>query len=658
MLTLAHAWLLVLLPLPVLVWWWVPPYRESRQGLVVPFMDRLSAILGLKPAAGATIAHANTWRWLVLWACWALVILAMARPQVIEPPVTKDIPVRDMLLAVDLSGSMSTKDFTDTEGNTVDRLTAVKQVLDGFLARREGDRVGLVFFGSAAFVQAPFTEDLDVVRQLLDEAQVRMAGPQTAFGDALGLAINVFERSTVEEKVLIALTDGNDTSSSVPPDKASQIARDQGIVIHTVAVGDPKAVGEDALDEVTLERVASNTGGIYSHASDRAQLEAIYDRLDQLETRKVQTQSHRPRHDVYWWPLGLAMGVSLGWLALGLLRSSGQARRARKAGESPAATLASVAGPPAVAAAIMPFHFIRPGWLLLLVPAALVWWRLHRHADERQAWRGIIAPHLLDHLLGGEDRKVRFGPLNWLGLLWIFAIVAIAGPTWKHEPSPFADDTAALAIVLKVTPSMTTEDVEPSRLERATQKIHDLLATRGTARSSLVAYAGSAHLVMPATRDGGIIDNFAQALDPDIMPVVGDSPAAALALADQSLADAGGGSIVWVTDGAATDQGRALADWRASSGTDLRVWAMLLPGDERDQLEAGVRPARADVIALSADDSDVQALARAAKFASTSGDGKDTRWAEAGYWLTPLLALLLLPFFRRGWLVPVSRAGA
>ena len=153
--------------------------------------------------------------------------------------------MRDLLLAVDLSGSMETKDFKNAAGQTVDRLSAVKEVLNDFLTKREGDRVGLIFFGSAPFVQAPFTEDLKVCRQLLDEAQVKMAGPQTAFGDALGLAITVFDRSTVPERVLIALTDGNDTASKVPPAKAAEIAKDKGIVIHTVSVGDPKAAGED-----------------------------------------------------------------------------------------------------------------------------------------------------------------------------------------------------------------------------------------------------------------------------------------------------------------------------------------------------------------------------------------------------------------------------
>jgi len=187
----------------------------------------------------------------------------------------------------------------------------VKEVLDDFLMRRKGDRVGLIFFGSAPFVQAPFTEDLKVCRQLLDEAQVRMAGPQTAFGDALGLAINVFDRSPMKERVLIALTDGNDTASKVLPAKAAEIARDKGIVIHTVAVGDPRAAGEDALDVGTLQNVAKTTGGLFSQAADREQLAAIYRELDRVETRKAQTITHRPRRDVYWWPLAAAVLASM-----------------------------------------------------------------------------------------------------------------------------------------------------------------------------------------------------------------------------------------------------------------------------------------------------------------------------------------------------------
>jgi Ca-activated chloride channel family protein len=238
------------------------------------------------------------------------VVVALALPQWLEPPITRTVPVRDVLLAVDLSGSMQTKDFTDASGKTVDRLTAAKGVLDGFLAHRKGDRIGLLVFGNAPFVQAPFTQDLDVCRELLGEMRVGMAGPKTAMGDAIGLAITVFDRTKVPERVLIVLTDGNDTGSLVPPQKAAEIARDKKITIHTVAVGDPTAVGEDKLDEVTLKQVAETTGGTYSHAANRAELEQIYRRLDALPTREAPTITHRPRRDLYYWPLAAGLFVS------------------------------------------------------------------------------------------------------------------------------------------------------------------------------------------------------------------------------------------------------------------------------------------------------------------------------------------------------------
>src|SRR5262245_28855120 len=269
MLTLAYPWLLALLPSPLLVRWLVPAHREPTTGLRVPFLDRLARLSEQTPTAGAAVRSRGWPATLCLSMVWVAVVVALSRPQWLEPPVTRRVPVRDMLLAVDLSGSMQTKDFTDGSGKTVDRLTAVKQVLDGFLARREGDRVGLIVFGNAPFVQAPFTQDLDVCRELLSETRVGMAGPKTAMGDAMGLAVTVFERTDVPERVLIVLTDGNDTSSLVPPHKAAEVARDRKIVIHTVAVGDPKSAGEDKLDEATLKRVAETTGGTYSHAGNR-----------------------------------------------------------------------------------------------------------------------------------------------------------------------------------------------------------------------------------------------------------------------------------------------------------------------------------------------------------------------------------------------------
>jgi Ca-activated chloride channel family protein len=245
------------------------------------------------------------------WTVWLLILAAMTRPQWLEPPIERTIPTRDLLLLVDLSGSMEQKDFTNASGQSVDRLTAVKDVLGEFLAHRQGDRVGLVVFGTAAFLQVPFTTDLQLCRQLLDETAVRMAGPRTAFGDAIGLGIRLFEESEVPTKTIIALTDGNDTGSAVPPAEAAKVARDRGITIHTVAIGDPTTVGEEALDEQALREVSQITQGEYFLAMNREQLAKVYQRLDQIETREVKTTSHRPRRDLFFWPLAAALLVSL-----------------------------------------------------------------------------------------------------------------------------------------------------------------------------------------------------------------------------------------------------------------------------------------------------------------------------------------------------------
>jgi Ca-activated chloride channel homolog len=300
---------------------------------------------------------------------------------------------------------------------------------------------------------------------------------------------------------------------------------------------------------------------------------------------------------------------------------------------------------------IADFHFLRPWLLLALIPAALLWWGLRRHMDARQVWRGIVAPHLLPYLLSGTERRARFGPLELIALGWILGVLVAAGPSWRRMPSPFAEDTAALAIVVKVTPSMLTEDVQPARLARAVEKIHDLLVQRAGAKTSLVAYAGTAHVVMPATTDAGIIETFAQALDPKIMPADGDVGAKALRLAEQTLHDAGSGSILWITDSIAPEEAAPLAAWRKTSRTPVRLFPPLPAGDELDAVERAARAVDATTVRLAADDADVRTLARAAKFSAVTIAGSGSRWEDGGYWFTPVLALLLLPFFRRGWMV-------
>lgn len=328
MLSFAYPWLAGLVPLPLLVLWLVPAHAESRRGVRVPFFGLVVSLTGQQPRAGVVVGHRGRWRSVGLIVCWLLAIAALMRPQWIEPPIHHDKPARDLLLLVDLSGSMDTKDFTDPSGAKVDRLTAVKQVLDEFLARRKGDRVGVVVFGDAPFTLVPFTTDLDLSRRLVGEMQVGMAGPRTAFGDAIGLGVNLFAHSTVPARTMIALTDGNDTGSSVPPAEAARVARDHKIVVHTVAIGDPAAAGEDKLDETALKDVAQVTGGGFYRAVDRAELTDIYRRLDQIETRKVDTVSFQPRSELFWVPLLALAMLSMLVQVLAMVRWPHPLRRA------------------------------------------------------------------------------------------------------------------------------------------------------------------------------------------------------------------------------------------------------------------------------------------------------------------------------------------
>ena len=177
---------------------------------------------------------------------------------------------------------------------------------------------------AAPFVQVPFTQDLEACRLLLQETAPRMAGPRTAFGDAIGLGITLFERSEVEDRVMIALTDGNDTGSKVPPGEAAKIARDKDIVIHVVGVGDPAAVGEEKLDEEALQTVASTTSGNYYFAGDSQRLQEIYNDLDQMNTREVETESYRPRIDLYYLPLAFFVVTSMLFYGIRLFYSGGR----------------------------------------------------------------------------------------------------------------------------------------------------------------------------------------------------------------------------------------------------------------------------------------------------------------------------------------------
>jgi len=328
---LSYPWLLLLILVPPVLRQVLPAYREPRRALSVPWFQRMAQVLDQQPSAGAVVVPAKKMELLYLWMLWTILVVGIARPQYLEPPVSQVLPTRDLMLLVDLSGSMEAKDFTNQQGKQVDRLTAVKEVLDEFLTRREGDRVGLIVFGNAAFTQVPFTQDLNATRILLEETTVRMAGPRTALGDAIGLAITLFEQSEVEERVIVALTDGNDTGSRIPPSEAARIAADNDIMIHVIGVGDPTSVGEEKLDEQALKAVASIAGGRYFHAADRTELQGIYSELDRIDTREVETATYRPRIDLFHWFLGLY--VTLGFIYHAGILLMGVIDKRRLAGE-------------------------------------------------------------------------------------------------------------------------------------------------------------------------------------------------------------------------------------------------------------------------------------------------------------------------------------
>ena len=319
-LTFAFPWALFLIPIAWLVRIVVPPRRTPRIAVRVPFGKRIEQ--AFQNESMVVRSSRNHRRLFVLSFIWLLVVFAIARPQWLEPPLTKELPTRDLLLLVDLSGSMQQEDFVDAAGSKIDRLNAVKEILGEFLLRRDGDRVGLVVFGDAPFLQAPFSADLGLSRRLLDETAIGMAGPRTALGDAIGLGITLYEQSDAPAKTIIALTDGNDTKSQVPPIEAARVAAERGIRIHTVAIGDPTTVGEDKLDEDALRSVASTTGGSYFFAADRLQLAGIYDTLDRIETRKVDVISHRPKQDLFYWPLILALALSMLDKAVAMLQAN------------------------------------------------------------------------------------------------------------------------------------------------------------------------------------------------------------------------------------------------------------------------------------------------------------------------------------------------
>ena len=318
---LEYPWLLALMPLPLVVYGLLPAYKEEQDSLRLTFFHYISSSIGLTPQPGAVVPRSNWLQKLLAPLCWGLIVLALARPQLIEPPIQKIQPGRDLMLALDISQSMETPDFRSPDGKRLRRVDAVKQVVGEFIRKRRNDRIGLIVFGQAAYPVTPFTLDHDACLQILGQTDAGMAGPQTMIGDAIGLAIKQFNNSEAKQRVLILLTDGNDTGSRMPPRKAAEIASQNGITIHVVGLGDPHATGEDKVDYNALNDIAKATGGQVFHGENRVELEKAYATLDKITPQNFKTLSYQPRRELFMFPLGAAVLLFVACHLLMLLAS-------------------------------------------------------------------------------------------------------------------------------------------------------------------------------------------------------------------------------------------------------------------------------------------------------------------------------------------------
>ena len=314
MFTIAWPWILVLLPVPALIYYLLPPAKSGQASLRVPFF-RLTETMGSRVYRSSGIT-----RLVCMALVWTLVILAAARPQWIGGTTYIPVSGRDIMLAVDISGSMKAEDMIE-DGTPENRLSAVKRVARNFIENRIGDRVGLILFGTRAYLHAPLSFDRTTVNILLQESAIGIAGEKTAIGDAVGLTLkrlrDHYGKGVNNEKVLILLTDGANTAGTIDPLKAAELAKTANLRIYTIGVGADSMLVTDAfgqrvvrpstdLDERTLSEMANLTGGRYFRAVDVNALGKIYDLIDQLEPVEEESKLLRPTIEIFYLPLALA----------------------------------------------------------------------------------------------------------------------------------------------------------------------------------------------------------------------------------------------------------------------------------------------------------------------------------------------------------------
>lgn len=334
MLEFTWPWAFLLLPLPLLVYRLMARAPRQDAALYVPFFSMLARLQ-------SDSENLTSGRLLTLICCllvWLLVVLAATRPQWLGEPVQLPSTGRDLMLAVDISGSMEAQDMI-VGSRQASRIDVVKAVVGDFVERREGDRLGLILFAAHAYIQAPLTFDRKVVGELLEEADIGIIEESaTAIGDAIGLSVIHLRNRPENSRVLVLLTDGVNNAGEVSPEQAGQLARTENIKIYTIGIGadqitqrtffGARTINPSAeLDEAVLTRIAESTGGRYFRARDVSDLVEIYEELDRLETIEQDEQTYRPTRVLFHWPLGAAMLISflLALISIPWLSLSGRA---------------------------------------------------------------------------------------------------------------------------------------------------------------------------------------------------------------------------------------------------------------------------------------------------------------------------------------------
>jgi Ca-activated chloride channel family protein len=309
---------LLLLPVPLVIRRLLPAAAKRTSGaLRVPFFQTVASIDG----NGDGGVRRRKLRAALMAIAWVALCVAAARPTWVGEPLPQPVEGRDLMLAVDLSGSMAREDFT-VGGRPADRLTVVKEVAEDFVHRREGDRVGLILFGTRSYLQAPLTFDRPTVATLLDEAEVGLAGEETAIGDALGMAVMRLRDRPAESRVLVLLTDGASNAGALEPLEAARLAADERIRVYTIGVGADRLAVRTAfgdrivnpsadLDEETLWEIAELTGGEYFRAKNIEGLANVYRRIDALEPTGGEPVYLRPTKSLFHWPLAVTLVASL-----------------------------------------------------------------------------------------------------------------------------------------------------------------------------------------------------------------------------------------------------------------------------------------------------------------------------------------------------------